>query len=877
MSEALSTQSAAATAGSRGRLTVYFGAAPGVGKTYAMLERAQALRRAGTRVLVGVAVTHGRTETAALLDGLERVPERTVAMQGLALAEFDLATALRLRPAVLILDELAHSNAPGSRHAKRWQDAEELLDAGIDVLTTLNVQHVESLREPVARLTGVEVRERVPDRFLDRADAIELVDLPTEELLARLKTGKVYAGEAVGRALTAFFTADNLAGLRELALRYVAGRVHAAADVTAARQPAERLLVAIGPSPTSARLVRSAKRMADATGASWLAVHAQTPTTLHLDTQARMRLGEHMRLAESLGAMTVTVGGDSVARALIEAAQRHGARRILVGKPARSRLIDMWRGSLIHDLIRLSGDLEVLAITGDEVAEAAATDAHVHEQRDEPRQWWPWIWSVVVVLIAAVTVIPLRGYLQPVNLILPFLIAVVSIGLTGQRGPMAMATVLGVLAFDVLCVPPYGSLTVYDSEYLLTFCGMLVVGLTIAHLVARLRLQADHALDEAEGAAALHRLGSGLATTRGSDALVQTSGAIAGDILGCRATVLVTDATDSPGLTHEAILRLADDGSAISAPELAVAQWVAQHGRAAGVGTDTLPSAQGLHLPLSGSGAAMGVLVLTGMHANRVSDPAWRRLAESAARLIALALACERLHVRAGEEQSRAERERLRATLLAGVSHDLRTPLTAIAGLAQQLANDGDPERRRTAQTIAEQADRLAATVRNMLELARLTRGAVHPRRVPLAAEDALAAAVAAVRPGCAGRVITVSAADCPPIAADETLLHVALVNLLDNALVHGAGPITVTARVDADATRVAMTVADRGPGVLIEDRERIFEAWQRGQAARPGGAGLGLALVRAVVEAHGGTITVADHVDGGAAFTLTLPRHAEL
>jgi two-component system sensor histidine kinase KdpD len=866
-----------ADAAARGRLTIYLGAAPGVGKTYAMLERGQALRRQGVAVAVGVALTHGRSDTARLLEGLECLPQRQTGEQGTALAEFDLAAALRRRPAVLLLDELAHSNAPGSRHAKRWQDADELLDAGIDVLTTLNVQHIESLREPVARLTGVDVRERVPDRVLERADAIELIDLPSDALLARLRAGQVYLGDGAQRALSGFFTPANLGGLRELALRFVAGRVQAqqaASGLAPGRQPAERLLVAVGPSPTSARLIRAAKRMADATGATWLAVHAETPASLHLDALARGRIGEHLRLAESLGAQTLTVGGDDPAEALIEAARRHGVRRILVGKPAHGRLRDLWRGSLVHDLVRRSGDLEVLAITGDAIpGEAAAPPAPA---AGRPLAGWAWAWCMPATLAAIAVALPLRSQLEPANLTLPFLLAVVGVALLGRRGPVVLATVLGVASFDVLCVPPYGSFAVSDTEYLLTFAGMLVVGLTIAHLVSRLRRQADHALSEAEGAAALHRLGGALAATRGQEALVALSNRIASEILSCQATLLVTDRPGSASLTTAAVLLLGDDGGRIGTSELAVAQWVAGHGQPAGRGTDTLPAAQGLHLPLAVSTGVVGVLVLTGFDPVHGRDPSWRRLAEAIGRLVALAIDCERLAGQAADERARADQERVRATLLAGVSHDLRTPLTAIGGLAQQLADDPDPERRRTALTIAEQAERLATTVRHLLELTRLGTGAVRPRQVALAAEDAIAAAVAAVGPRRGDRPIQVQADGALAISADENLLHSALVNLLDNALVHGAGAIEVAASPAGTPGFVTVSVGDHGPGVPPEDRERIFAPWQRGRGAAPGGAGLGLALVRAIIRAHGGEVHVDNRAGGGALFTCTIPRHAD-
>jgi two-component system sensor histidine kinase KdpD len=527
----------------------------------------------------------------------------------------------------------------------------------------------------------------------------------------------------------------------------------------------------------------------------------------------------------------------------------------------------------VHDLLRVSGDIEVLAIAGDGAASEATLEPVAAAARDRGAVV-AWSAALIAVGLAVLVALPLRPHLEPANLTLPFLLAVVSIALLGRRGPVILTTVLGVVIFDLVCVPPYGSFAVSDTEYLLTFTGMLVVGLTIAHLVARLRRQIDQALDEAEGAAALHRLGSGLATTRGLDQVVHTAATLTGDILGCRATVLVTDAPGSSSLSQEALLRLADDTDAITPADLAVAQWVARNGQPAGLGTDTLPAAAGLHLPLAITGGATGVLVLAGLSATRSRDPAWRRLAEAAARLTALAIGCERLYLQAAESQQQADHAQLRATLLAGVSHDLRTPLTAISGLAQQLADDPDPERRQTALTIAEQAERLATTVRNLLDLTRLGSGSVRPRRVALAAEDAIATAIASVRPRAHGRTFTVTADDCPAVAADETLLHTALVNLLDNALVHTSGPIEVAAQ--AVPQGIAITVADRGPGIPPAERERIFEAWQRGTGAVPGGAGLGLALVRAIAQAHGGRIEVEDRAGGGAVFRLTMPRHAD-
>ena len=848
-----------ATDARRGRLTVWLGAAPGVGKTCAMLKRAQALRRAGVDVAIAVALTHGRAGTTALLDGLERLSST---------GEFDLDAALARKPAVLVVDELAHGNPVGARHAKRWQDVEELLGAGIDVLTTLNVQHVESRRDVVARLTGVDVRERVPDAVLAAADAIELVDLPTAALLERLRAGQVYGGDGADRALAGFFTPTNLDGLRELALRLVAERVGAAAGIAPGRRPAERLLVAIGPSPSSAGLVRAAKRMADATGATWLAASAETPDSLRLSPADRARIAEHLRLAASLGAETATVSGADAPGALIDAANRSGVRRMIVGKPAHGRLRDLWRGSLVHDLIRRSGSLEVLAITGEAGEPAPPVTLSV-----APSPLRAWAVAVVAVAAATAVALPLRAHLEPANLAIPFLFAVVATALAGRHGPTALATVLGVLAFDLSCVRPYWSFSVADAEYLLTFAGMAAVGAVVTGLVARLRAQADGALAQAAAAEGLRRLGAGLAANRGVDRLAHEAQARCAELLGCRVTVLVTDHPGSTALTAAAAALLGDERPDLPPADLAVAQWVATHGAAAGQGTTTLPGAAGLHLPLAASVGTIGVLALHGLDAVRAGDLAWRRAAEAAARLIALAIECDRLDVSARDARGAAEAERVRSTLLAGVSHDLCTPLTAIAGLANQLGGETEPaDRRGLAAAIGTEAERLARLVRNLLDLTRLNSGTVRPRRVELAAEDAIAAAVAVVRPRLAGRPVAVRVADgCPVLCADETLLHTALVNLLDNAAAHapGSDPLEIGAQVVTGG--MEFTVADRGPGIAETDRVRLLEPFQRGAASS--GTGLGLAIVRTIAVLHGGTLGLAARPGGGTIATMRFPE----
>jgi len=881
-------------AAQRGKLKILLGAAPGVGKTWRMLEIAGARTREGIDVVAGVVVTHGRVETEALLRGVAKLPGVVRDHRGVALEEFDLDAALARAPALLLVDELAHTNAPGSRHVKRWQDVRELLDAGIDVCTTLNVQHVESVHDVVERMTGVPVRERVPDEFVDGADEIELVDLPIDELLERLRAGKVYLGEQAARAEANFFKPATLSGLRELALRLVADRVRAKSPATA-RAASGRLLVAVSPSPFSARLLRSARRLAERLNVEWLALHVLASEGLVLSDAERRRLGNHLRLAEQLGGEVHTVTGRDTVGELIDFARRHDVRHVVVGKPLAQGPRDRPVSSFVADVVRRSGDIDVFVVNG----AAPAADAGP-EARAERGDRFGWLLALAAIGAATALAWPLRDHLATVNLSMIYLLAVVGVSLRGRRAPTLAAALLGVAAFDFVCVPPYLSFTVGDSEYILTFVAMLLVGLVVSLQSARLRALVDATLRRAETTAALHRLGGDLATTRGLAPIAAVALRRCREILGVPVRIVLAGPGEggeggeggAAGALEEAH---PEEGAVpIAEAERAVMRWVLEHGEPAGAGTQTLPGASGLHLPLSGARGPVGVLVCERFPPERFHDPDERRLLESLARLIGLALEGERLGEEAQEAAVAIRSEQLKSALLSSVSHDLRTPLQVITGAATALAESQallDPmTRAELANGIAEEAENLNRVVTNLLDVSRLESGSVRLDTQPHSVEDLFGTALQAMERRLAGHPTTSQVSpDCPPVSVDPVVFQSALVNLLDNAVKYtpAGSPIELLARRGplADAAdgagaprpaphgTVEIVVADRGPGLAPGETERVFEKFVRGAAhgARRG-VGLGLTIARRIVEAHGGTIRARARAGGGAEFVITLP-----
>ncbi len=860
----------------RGRLKVFFGAAPGVGKTYAMLEAARDLRSAGVDVVVGYAETHGRGETEALLAGLEVLPPRRIEYHGATLRDFDLDAALARHPTVILVDELAHTNAPGARHAKRSQDVLELLDAGIDVYTTVNVQHLESLNDVVVQVTGVRIRETVPDSVLQQADEMELVDLPPDDLLRRLKDGKVYVPDLAAHAVEHFFRKGNLIALRELALRQTADRVDAQMRgymrdhaVPSTWPVMERLLVAVGPSPYSARLVRAAKRMADRLQAEWIAEYVETPATRRLPPEVRDRVSQTLRLAERLGAEAVTVSGSRMSDEILALARARNVTKIVVGKPARPLWKRILIGSIVDALVEGSGDIDVYVISGEP---DVPRPARLLSRRPRPNDWGPY--GVAVGVVAACTAIAWAafGRFEAANLVMVYLLGVVAVAVRFGRGPSVVASILSVAAFDFFFVVPYFSFAVSDTQYLITFAVMLIVALVISGLTVSLQARAEAARQREQRTGALYRLSRELARTREVDNLLRIALRHIVGLLPGRVVVLLPDTTE------RLVLRASDPAAfVLDEREAAVAHWVYTHNQLAGLGTATLSAAQALYVPLTASQGPVGVLGIRPGEPRELEAPEQLHLLETCANQTALAIERAALAERAQDAQVKVEAEQLRNALLSAVSHDVRTPLAGIRGAASSLVEAGDrldaATRTDLSASIAEEAERLDRLLGNLLNMTRLDAGVVQPKKEWQPLEEVVGAALGRLAAALRRRPVHVSVPpELPFVPLDGLLIEQVLINLLENALRYtpAGTPIEITAT--AQEEQLTVEVADRGPGLPAGEAERIFEKFHRAGVTRAEGVGLGLTICRGFVEAHGGRIWAENRPDGGARFRFTLP-----
>ncbi len=856
----------------RGRLKVFFGASPGVGKTYGMLEAARARRVEGVDVAIGWIETHGRAETAALAEGLERVAPRDVEYRGVRLHEFDLDAALARKPHLLLLDELAHTNAPRARHAKRWQDAHELLDAGIDVYTTLNVQHVESLNDLVNQVTGVPVRETVPDRVLDDADEVEFVDLPPEDLLKRLAEGKVYLPDRAALAARSFFRRGNLLALRELALRRTAE--HVDADVQDYRRDheieptwpvAERILVCVRPNPESDRLVRAARRVASRLKAEWIVAYVERTTGAPFTPAEKRALAATMKLAEELGAETVALSGDDVAQTLLEFARQRNVSRIVVGKPAHSRWRDRLTGSLLDEIVRGSGGIEVLVIPGGQPITSDQPSQPAAHRASQPASY---VWAVAVVLLSTLVCWTMFDRFDKSNLVMVYLLGVAFVATRHGRRPSALAALLSVAAFDFFFVPPYMTFAVSDSQYIVTFAVMLLVGVLISTLAVRVRSQADAARQRERRTQILYAVSRDLAGATTAEEVARFASRHVADIVQGPAEVLL------PGPDGRLVAPTVGTLD-LNSRECAVAQWAFDHGRSAGLGTDTLPGAAALYVSLRGTQSVMGVLGVRPAEALLPLAPDQLDLVETLARQAASALERVRLATEAEQARLAAETERLRSTLLSSVSHDLRTPLATITGAASSLLHAPQldaPAERELKEAIYEEAERLNRLVTNLLDMTRLESGTLDLSRDWHSVEELTGTALARVERSLGDRPVRVSIpADLPLVAVDGVLIEQVLVNLLDNAAKYTepGTPLLVTAR--AQDGGVTIDVADEGPGLPAGAAGRVFEKFYRGASAQRG-FGLGLPICRAIVTAHGGSIWAEANLPRGTRFRFTLP-----
>jgi two-component system sensor histidine kinase KdpD len=860
---------------SRAKLKVFLGAAAGVGKTYAMLEAAREQRAEGVDVVAGWVETHGRLETEALLGGLEILGPRHLEYRGTALKEFDLDAALARRPTLILVDELAHTNAPGARHTKRWQDVMELLDAGIHVYTTLNVQHLESLNDVVTKITEVVVRETVPDSVLEQADEIELIDLPPDDLLQRLKEGKVYVPEQAKEAIDNFFRKGNLIALRELALRCTADRVDAEMRAYMRDQAIpktwpvmERLMVCVSPSPHAASVVRAAKRMATGLRAPWIVAYVETPALARLAEADQRRVNDTLRLAEQLGAEVVTLSGPRISEEVLMYARARNVTKIIIGKPTRP----LWRrivtGSIVDRLVRISGDIDIYVISREGAPPSPVTRTVLARGPD----WLGYGRASAVVAFCTALAWLMFPHFERSNLIMVYLLGVVGVAARLGRGPSTLASVLSVAAFDFFFVPPYFTFAVADSQYLVTFGVMFVVAFVISTLTVRIRAQAESARQRERRTAALYAMSRELASTRGVEDILGAAVRHVVEVFGGQVVVLLPSATGQLAC-HAG----SPTGFEMDSTELGVSKWVYEHGQIAGLGTATLPGAKALYLPLVASRGTLGVLGLRPSESRSLDSPEQLHQLETFANQTALALERTQLAGAAQQARLRAETERVRSSLLSSVSHDLRTPLAAITGAASSLLESHKrldaATRQDLLETLHEESERLNRLVNNLLEMTRLESGAIQVRKEWHPIEEVVGAALSRQEKSLRDRPVSTNLPeDLPLVAIDDVLIEQVLINLLDNVVKHtpSDSPLEIT----ACAREGAMTVkiADRGPGLPPGDEDRVFDKFYRGHGVTSRGAGLGLAICRGIIEAHGGHIWAENRPEGGVAFRFTIP-----
>jgi len=887
----------------RGKLTVFFGATAGVGKSFAMLEAAHAQKRKGVDVVVGYVEPHGRAETESLLEGLERLPSLEMSYRGRTLRDFDLDAALARRPALLLVDELAHSNPvegePRPRHAKRWQDVEELLAAGIDVYTTVNVQHVESLNDVVSGITGVRMQETVPDAVFEQADEVVLIDTPPDELLERLHAGKVYVPEQARHAIDSFFRKGNLIALRELALRTTAQRVdramqeyRAGQGIRATWAAGERLLVAIGPHEQGERLVRAGKRMATGLHAEWIVAYVETPDLLRLSEDKRNERIALLRLAESLGAEAVTLSGRSAGEALAQYARERNVTRIAIGRPRRPLWRRLFTPSTYGELIEGTQGVDILVVGGADEASVlkspffARSRAYLRApEKSEKTRWVGYAWAAGATAFSTLLGIWMIPRFELTNVAMVYLLAVTLVAMRFGRGPAVAASVMAVASFDFFFVPPQLTFAVSDVEYLITFGIMLAVALLISNLTASVRLQANVAAHRERRTAMLYAMSRELAATRGQEPMARVAVRHVGEVFDGQAAVLLPDAGGRLRYPRGAPLPASLRGA-----DLDVAQWVQDHGRPAGLGTDTLPSAEALYLPLKGTQAAdastqsvLGVLGVLPANPRRVLLPEQYHLLETFGAQIALAIERAQLAERAERASVDAKAEGLRNALLASISHDLRTPLAVISGAASTLAEkDGQlatEERKSLARSIFQQSQQMADLVASVLQMTRLEGGAIVLNRDWHSLPELAGSVLARLGERLAAHPVRVELAEAPLVRVDAMLIEQVLANLLENAANYTppGTPVRLGSRVQEG--ELVVSVEDEGPGLPPGDPEQLFAKFHRGAPeGAVGGVGLGLTICRAIVSLHGGRIW-AERLEArgasrgrGAAFHFTLP-----
>lgn len=868
----------------RGRLKIFLGAAPGVGKTYEMLMSGRARKADGVDVVIGVVESHGRKETAALVEGFEIIPRRNVEYKGRALEEMDIDAIIARRPQLVLVDELAHTNAPGSRHPKRYIDVQEILRQGIDVYATLNIQHVESLNDIVAQITRIRVRETVPDVIIDRADDVEIIDLTPDDLIKRLHEGKVYLPKTAKRAIQNYFSPGNLTALRELALRRTAQRVdqqllnhmqaHAIPGPWAA---GDRVLVCIDEQPRSASLVRYARRQADRLRAPWSALHVETSRSASLSEEDKDRLAAHLRLAEQLGGEAITIPGQNVAHDIVQYAAANNVSHIVIGKPNKPRWRELFEGSVSHDLIRQAGDISVHVISGlsqDGVGAKGVAPA----PPQNPFPIWSYVASTVYVVAALAVGMLLDQILDVRNIALVFLMAVLASAVTAGLWPALYASLLGAMAFNFFFLPPLYTFTIGDPESVVAFGFFLGVAVIASNLTAAVQRQAAAARQRARTTEDLYLFSKKLAGTGTLDDVLWATAFQIASMLKVRVILLL------PENGQLAVRAGYPPDDTLDEADIAAASWAWTHDRPAGRGADTLPGAKRLYLPLVTGRTAVGVIGLDSDKPGSFLTAEQQRLLDALADQAAVSI--ERIQLVSDVDRAKlaAEADRLRSALLTSISHDLKTPLAGIMGAAgalRELAPSlADEARAELLSTVLEESDRLNLFIANLLDMTKLETGAIRPNAALHYVGDIVGTTLRRVAKIVAHHKTEIQIpSDLPMLRIDPVLFEQVLFNLIDNAAKYTPEGSTIRVRGWRDGEAVKVEIMDEGPGIPEADLTRIFDSFYRVQRTdhTRAGTGLGLSICKGFIEAMGGTIRAANRTDRtGAVFTITMPVSTE-
>jgi two-component system, OmpR family, sensor histidine kinase KdpD len=891
--KSLNECSASSEKKNKGKLTVFLGAAAGVGKTYAMLEAAREKLAEGVDVIVGLVETHGSYETQTVLQGIPDMSINVQGYQGKITKEINLEALLDRHPQLVLVDELAHTNILGSRHIKRYQDVEELMAAGINVYTTLNIQHLESLNDVVAQITGVRIRETVPDRVLEIAAQIQIVDITPDELIQRLKEGKVYVPGQGTEAVNKFFRPGNINALREMSLRYTAKQVDSQLEsymqvhgIAGPWPSGEKIMVCVSGSPFSAKLIRTAKRMATRQNAEWLAVHVAPPGRLPKNETEKDIIAKNMGMAEKLGAEIVSLHGDDIVEELLTLARKRNVFQIIIGKPERTRFHELLHGSIVDKVIRKSHGISIHVISGrkdvDHRLGKKVSNEHSSISTPRPRkkyQIMPYLMSVLMMTALTISLTPIESFLGPVNISMLYLLPVLLISARWGKLPAIVTAGMGVVIFDYLFVPPLYTFTVIDFRYVISFAILMIVGFVTGTLSARLKDQINYSRQREQQISALYSLSRDLTAVDKLEKILDSIARKIADTLDGQVVLLLPDEKNSLFLSQSS-----NSDHFMTENEMAVARWVYERGLKAGQGTETLGSSKALYLPLITEQGTQGVLGICFNYREGPVNPEQIRFLDAFAGLAALAINRIKLTDEARRAHALTESERLRTALFNSLSHDLRTPLSSIIGAATGLMEDHDAvysqdARQDLLQTILHGAERMNRFVNNLLDMARLESGMLKLNKDWCDIQDIIGVAINRLDIVLAKRLLDIQIpAGLPLVQADYILIEQVLVNLLDNAVKYSESESKISITVSQAEKKLEITVANRGTCIPEADLSKVFDKFYRlSSPLQVSGTGLGLSICKGIIEAHNGEIWAVNNELGGVTIIFSLPLNHEL